>query len=366
MKKALALFAIASLIAAHSQGQKARKVFSAADSIVASPLVAGKLIIVNSIDSTCYALCADGFSIQWSYKADVPLRSQAAHAGGKIYLETGNSITCLDLTTGSFLWKYPEESPAVIKKDQWDFLRPSPLPYQGRIYCTDDYGNVYAADSAGNKAFSYNIGAEVPIRSGASVHRGLLMFGCWNGFIYLYSLAGDTIYLALNTVPKKSYPGHGAVTSPIVANNELITWGARSGMLQVYDLNAKMLRWQFPSPGETWLAAKPVFSKNELFFSSTDGRTIYCFVAASGFMKWSRELNQNIFAPPLITKKSIIAADGNAYDKGYGIIYYLSPINGGIGHSIAVEGNIFSQPAAYKKTILVSTDKGKLYSISRK
>lgn len=365
LKKIVAIAAISTLTGAPTMARKATQVFRAQGDIVASPVLTDNLIIVTSADSVCYALRRSDFSVAWQYKSLSPLRTSAIIADSSVFIETGNAITCLKLSDGTLRWKSPDNTCSrTTVVDRWDYHRSQPVLHNGIIYCGDDFGWVYGTDLRGKRVMEYHTGQFMPLRSSVAFCDSTMYFADWEGTLYGYDLAKDSVLFKFKTITAKPYDNYGAAITPIVIGKEVLMWGGRSSTIHAYDYRSNLSRWRKADGQEAWFAGTPVFFDNNVLIGSSDSKMMYCFEANSGNLRWSRQLDQNVFSAPLVTKKEIIACDGNAYEDGYGIIYFMSKINGTVMERITVKGSIFSTPVELdKKTLIVGSVGGYLYKI---
>ena len=348
-----------------ASGRNATEVFRAQADIVASPTLTEKLILVTSADSICYALSRSDYSVVWQYKSLSPLRTSALIIDTCVYLETDNAITCIGLSDGKFIWRSPDNiCTQTSEVDRWDYHRSQPVFHDGIIYCGDDFGWVYGTDLEGKRVFEFHTGNFAPVRSSVAFYENTMFFADWEGTLYGYGLKEDSILFSFKSIIEKPYDNYGAAFTPIVVGKEVLVWGGRTSTLHGYDYRSRLSRWRASDTQESWFSGTPVLYDNNLLIGTSDSKMLYCYVANSGQMKWSRVLDQNCFSAPLVTKKEIIACDGNAYEDGYGIIYFMSKYNGTIMERITVKGSIFSTPVELdKKTIIVGTLGGFLYKI---
>lgn len=355
------------IIVASAFARSIKKVFSADAAIVASPVVLEDKLVVTSADSCCYLLNLSDFSLIWKYKSKSPIRSSALVQDSYIYLETGNAITCLNLSDGRLKWKSPENTcTRTTDMDQWDYHRSAPVLYNDVLYAGDDFGWIYGTNLDGERIFEHHIGAFSPVRSDMKVINGLLYFGDWEGTLYAYDLYADSMAFTLPTVEVAPSENYGAIITPVVAGEEVACWGARNSTLLGFDYNSQLVRWRYTDESEAWISGTPVFDDDELYIGSSDSRTLYCFTANSGSLKWKTSIDQNIFSAPLVLKKDVVVCDGNAYEEGYGIIYFLDKEDGEILDRLSIKGSIFCTPVELKKSILVGNQLGGLYVISKK
>jgi len=360
-------FFLASFIAVLSfaSAKEAQKIFQTEGGIVAAPVVTDHLVLLCSIDSCCYAIDKKEFALVWKYKSKSPLRAPALVSDGRVYLEIGNAVTCLSEQDGSFIWKSPDNiCTRTTDMDDWDYHRSAPILYGDRMYTGDDFGWIYATDTSGKRVFEYHIGSFEPIRSTFCILDSTLFFGDWNGTLYAYSLSKDSLLYTFKTVPdKKPTENYGAFITPIVANEEIITWGSRNSSLFGFDHRVGVNRWRFQELSEAWISGTPVIYGSSLYIGGADSKAAYCFKANSGELKWKTDLDQNVFSAPLVTNKMMVICDGNAYENGYGIVYYLSKQNGKILEKVVLKGSIFADPVLLGRSVLVATLEGGVYLV---
>lgn len=365
VKKFAAVVAISIMAIAPALARKATQIFRAQGDIVASPALTENLIIVTSADSVCYALRRSDFSVAWQYKSASPLRTTALIVDSSVYIETGNAITCLKLSDGSLRWRSPDNTCSrTTVVDRWDYHRSQPVLHNGIIYCGDDFGWLYGTDLKGKRVFEYHTGQFLPLRSSVAFHDSTMYFADWEGTLYGYDLAKDSVVFKFKSVSAKPYDNYGAAITPVAIGKEVLMWGGRTSIIHAFDYRSNLSRWRKADGQEAWFSGTPVFFGDDVLIGSSDSKMMYCFEANSGKLLWSRPLDQNVFSAPIVTKKEIVACDGNAYEDGYGIIYFMSKVNGTILERVTVRGNIFSSAVELdKKTLIVGCVGGYLYKI---
>lgn len=344
--------------------KNATAVFTAESEIVSSPTLTDDYIIITSIDSVCYALSISDYSLQWKYKSKSPLRSSALVVDNRVYIETGNAVTCLELKTGKFLWKSPDNMcTRTTEVDQWDYYRSGLTYHQGVLYAGDDFGWIYGTDTTGKRVFEYHTGAFSVIHATPTIHDSIIYFGNYDGTVYAYGMREDSLLYTIDYVKEKPYDFYGAIMTPVVVAEEVMLWGGRNSTVYGFDYKSRVNRWSYKELSEAWLTGTPTLYKDKVFIGGSDSKAMYCFNAKSGKFIWKSAVDQNIFSPAVVTKNYVVVCDQNAYDSGYGIVYYMTHKKGDITDRVVVKGNIVSTPVFMGKTLLVTTRSGVVYAI---
>jgi len=156
--------------------------FAARDSVVSTPLAAGRRIYFGSFDGFVYALDAGSGALVWKYDTGSPVTSSPAFAGGRVIVGSRSyDLFALDAGTGRPAWERYSwfswvESPATVFRGSVyigssDAAKVSALDALSgrRLWETDVLGDAWAQPAVTDrKVFMGSVGAVhymVPLRA---------------------------------------------------------------------------------------------------------------------------------------------------------------------------------------------------------
>jgi len=172
--------------------------FKAGGPIVTSPIIAGGVVYIASLDGHLYAIDQESGKEKWNFKSRMPIASSPAVAGGTLYfVSSAGSLAALDVATGRRKWDYPTSKSWVIG---------TPAVRDGVVYVgTSDSSRFMALDAkSGRLRFNFKAGAY--IFSSAALAGDLAYVGSHNGRLYAVDAKTGALAWEFQTEASKQDP----------------------------------------------------------------------------------------------------------------------------------------------------------------
>jgi outer membrane protein assembly factor BamB len=205
--------------------------FEADSAIWASPLVDGDVVYVASLGHTLYALSLEDQSILWQADLEGGLTDAPVLVDGALYIGTlGAEVIKLDASTGEILWRVT--TPGSV----WA----TPIVQDDVVYLADQSGTVQALSAAnGSSIWTVNLEGQV-IGSLLPVEDGLIVVNS-TGSVLKFNLDGAQVW---------TQPINGTLYSDPKTAGDYILVGINDGdqLIQAVGLDGAMM-WTF-TPAE--------------------------------------------------------------------------------------------------------------------
>lgn len=148
--------------------------FKAKRAITSSPVPAGNMIYVASVDWTLYALEAVSGWPVWRFRMGKPSISTPAVGGSAVLIASADGcIYSLDARSGKEIWRHATEEQVTA----------SPLVHSGSVYCGSVDGHLYCLDAVtGKLRWRFRTGG--PITGAPCVANDLIFIGSHDRRIY--------------------------------------------------------------------------------------------------------------------------------------------------------------------------------------
>jgi len=276
----------------------------------------------------------------WTYQAGgSPSSSDPAVSGGRLYVgsEADYKVSCLNATTGVFLWSYTTGS----------FIYSSPAVSGGKVYiCCFAPAKIYCLNATtGAFIWSYTPGGVI-VRSSPAVSDGKVYIGCYDNKVYcLNADTGASIW---------NYTTGGFVASSPAVSNGKVYIGSSDH--KVYCLNAATgaLVWNYTA-GD-WVMSSPAISDGKVYIGSNDHK-VYCLNAATGALVWNYTTGGWVYSPP-----AVIA--GKVYVGSYDCkVYCLNASTGAFIWSYRTGSFVASGPAVSDSKVYLGSGDHKVYCL---
>jgi outer membrane protein assembly factor BamB len=230
------------------------------------------------------------FTSQYDNNFEAPYQNGPIYSDGKVYINTGNSITCLNSATGQILWG---------DQDGTDYYT-TPVVDNGKVFVgtlNDHYGSSGIPDTFAFKALDGNTGATIwkQVNGIQSVGSPI---AC-NGFVLYnsYSNTSNDQCVALDemtgTQVWATTSGNFLNYDPVHYDNLMICWTSNpQNQLEALDVSTGHVVWQTP-PGIGG-TSDPFVSHDTVFFSQSVATTtpsaqfqLVAVSAKTGAVLWS-------------------------------------------------------------------------------
>ena len=317
--------------------------FQTAGPVLASPIAAAGLTLVNGGDGVLYAVDSSTGNLRWRVPVgDALVAGTPAMADGIVYAAAqGHGLMALNLHSGAPLWRVDTHLPVraapivagsllfvmvgandllcldrLTGKEYWEFRSEDVLsdfwPSQGQPAITvDDGGLVFAALGAstefnalslrtGRKAWEQTMDSRMVGSPVYDAQLGLVFAATWSGQVYAMDGRTGTIKWRF-ALPKAGNIGVGFASGPALANGTLFV-GDYAGRVTALDAHSGKSRWVYQGHGS--IVATPVVRMAngegmDVYMANQNG-ILTALNATSGSMEWHIYLGELRSAPVLV------------------------------------------------------------------
>lgn len=286
---------------------------------------------------------------------------------GNLWVGAGQGIARLDLTDGSvYRQRMGDEvsAPPVVTHDRiyvaaWDG-RLTGMSLSGRpilsfptraeitaaplvselVYLAGRDGFLYALDASGGLKWGFQAGGQ--LAASPTLYRGLLFCSSENGWLYALDPQSGHLRYKVET---------GPVHSVTAAKGGLLFIPTWAGELHAFDPLTREVKWSYDLEGELWAA--PTVDEKRIFVASWAGK-LYALDVHSGDEVWELEVGKVTAA--LSLSHGILYA---ATEEGK--VLGIEASTGRILFEATGLGPIQAPPLPYRGALYVATLAGKLY-----
>src|SRR5579875_929704 len=311
--------------------------------VLASPIVAGGLALVNGGDGVLYAIDSSTGNLRWRVPVgDALVAGTPAVAEGVVYVAAqGHGLMALDLQSGTTLWQVDTRLPVraapivvgslllvmagandllcldrATGKEYWEFKSEDVLsnfwPSQGFPAVTiDDGGLVFAALGAstefnalnlrtGRKMWEQTVDSRMVGSPVYDASLGLVFVATWAGHVYAMDARTGTIKWRFSLLGAGNI-GTGFASGPALANDTLFI-GDYTGQVTALDAHSGKRRWIYQDHGS--IVATPVVrsvsgTAMDVFVTNQNGM-LTALDANDGSLEWHIYLGELRSAPVLV------------------------------------------------------------------
>jgi len=291
-------------------------------------------------------------------------------AGGRVYVNTGLEIICLDLTTGAVVWKYSRRQQRTATRD----LIGGGVVEGGRFYAVVA-GSLVALDAATGEAVWEATGEIEPIFGEAGLISqpmaagGRVFVGVTKvkpeGESFLMALdAADgslvaRVFLESHSQPR--YLGLGALGSPPVMLGDAVVYCTNLGTVASADADSLEVNWlwRYPfapsalkahgiSASRRWAANPPAIIGDTVVVAPQDSHWLYALNLHDGSVRWRQpRRDARYFVAP--------AGSGRVFTFGRGVSAVDLATGKLLWTSKRLEGEPTGRPAVGVREMLVPT-----------
>jgi outer membrane protein assembly factor BamB/tetratricopeptide (TPR) repeat protein len=237
----------------------------------------GRALAVGSNDRNVYALSVEDGRRLWEFRADGPVVASPALAGDLVLVGSlDRNVYALSTTDGRVRWRF-ETGGAVTA---------APVALDGAVYVGADDGHLYILDGASGRVRA-RLKTGGPIESAPCVRReppkpgaealapaasadpllGQVVYvGSTDGAVYAWDAA--------RAAPRWKFATQGAIRGAPVADDRFLYVGSADHSLYVLDLASGTLCWKAKTGGI--IAAAPALLNDLLYLGSGD-QALYAF-----------------------------------------------------------------------------------------
>ncbi len=321
--------------------------------VLASPVVAGGLTLVNGGDGVLYAVDSSTGSLRWRVPVgDALVAGTPAVADGVVYVAAqSHGLMALNLDTGASLWTVDMHLPVraapivagsllfvmaganvlfcldrLTGKEYWEFKSEDVLsdfwPSQGQPAITVDDGElVFAALGAstefnalslrtGRKAWEQTMDSRMVGWPVYDAQLGLVFAATWSGHVYAMDGRTGTIKWRF-ALPKAGNIGVGLASGPALANGILFI-ADYAGQIIALDARNGKSRWVYQDYGS--IVATPVVrlangAEMDVYVTNQDGN-LTAINGINGLQEWHIYLGELRSEPVLVNGTLFVGSVG--------------------------------------------------------
>jgi outer membrane protein assembly factor BamB len=313
-------------------------------------------------------------NIRWSYKTNTAW-SNPSIDNGKIYIDGGYKMYCLDANTGSKIWQYPINSNLAtntvangkvyighsaymycLNADTgakiWEYttgfmVESSPAVANGKVYfssCEDNENGKVLCLNADTGAKIWEYLTDSYMFSSPAVA---------NGKVYIGSAFENKFYcLNADTGVKIWESSIGWLYSSAAVVNGKVYIGSDDGKVYCFNADTGEKIWDY-STGNS-VQSSPAVTNNKVYVGSADGK-VYCFNADTGEKIWDYTTGNSVHSSPAV-------ADGKVYigSNDYKV-YCLNTDTGAEIWDYTTGADVGSSPAIANGMVYIASNDGKVY-----
>ena len=264
-------------------------------------------------------------SILWSYNTGSTVESSITESGNYVYAPSGDTIYCLNASTGTQVWSYTTGGYA------W-----GPAVSNGYVYVSSGDHNVYCLNAlTGAEVWSYTTGGEVFTPTVA------------NGYVYVGSEDNNVYCLNAQTGAEVwSFTTGGWAYVPSVSGNYVYV-GSNDHNLYCLNANTGAEVWSYTTG--SFVISTPAVSGGYVYVGSDD-HNVYCLNAQTGAKVWSYSTSSEVLCSPAVSGNGYVyvgSSDSN--------VYCLNAQTGSLVWRYTTGGVVTSAPALSNGTLYIGS-----------
>jgi outer membrane protein assembly factor BamB len=385
--------------------------FKTGGPIVTSPVVAGGVVYIASLDGHLHAIDQESGAEKWKFKSRLPIASSPAVDGGTLYfVSSAGSLAALDVATGTPKWVFVIEyerrfeaknlhglpPAAQTIPDAWDVYTSSPAVARGKVYFGSGDGNVYAVD-AGTGVLQWKFATGDVVHASPAVVESTVYIGGWDS--RMHALDADTGQQRWVFEAGQDPVIHNQVGfqgSPAVADG-VVYVGCRDAHVYALDAASGRRKWDYPT-SKSWVIGTPAVRDGVVYVGTSDSSRFMALDARTGRLRFNFKAGGYVFSSAAIAGGLVYFGSHNgrlyALDAKIGNLEWefqteaakqdplrLLKADGTLGEAIfapvfgdfqdmyiafqrfASIGAILSSPAVDRGTVYVGSMDGNLYAL---
>nr|WP_314717044.1 PQQ-binding-like beta-propeller repeat protein [uncultured Fretibacterium sp.] len=316
--------------------------FRAEAPLTSSVAVAGGLVLAGDSVGNLYAVHSASGQAAWIYNGTNSIVGRPTVAGNKvIFAQADGTITCLSLKNGDVAWQYvpPEESYAA------ETVVDGAAVGDGKVFFVKGDGKLYAISAVNGRAlWTYN--SELELRSAPAFASGLVLLGEQRGVFSAISPANG----------KRLWGGGagGAINTPATdgANVYFSSW---DGSVQSVRIKGVVPQWK-SDVGDP-ITTPPFIGGGKVFVGTANGK-VAALDSRSGSVLWTFDTQGGNMAAQPVFAEGLVFAGG-----GQGTLFVLDAASGTERFTFSAGAGINSSPAFSGGVLYLASADGNLYAI---
>ncbi len=319
------------------EGVKPLWVFSCEDEIRSSPLIYKGSLYVGARDNNLYALDISDGSFRWKYPTEHGIVSSPAVAEEEnvvVFGSLDHLLYAVEMRMGQLAWTVPTKGP----------VQSSPVVTHGHVFFGSDDGTLYAVRAAtGRTQWTWEGGD--PIRTRPLVTEELIVVGQESGYVVGLDLAGQLVW---------RFKAKRAVYSSPLAHEGLIMFGSMDWHVYALEVAHGWKVWAYRTNRP--VISSPALGDGKIYIGSVDGN-LYAIDVSSGKERWHFETEGQVTSSPAYV-------DGVVYFGGAdGKVYSLDAKTGQLRWSYETQGAIISSPAVHDGVVYIGSKDHRIYAL---
>ncbi len=293
--------------------------FKAQGPIVSSAAIAGGLVYVADYAGYLYALDQQTGAEKWQFKSSRAIASSPAVTDKALYFVSSvGGLASLDLVSGKPNWVfvadydkkfeaknlhgYPPAAQTI--PDAWDVFVSSPAVAEGRAYFGSGDGGVYAVD-ADSGVLQWKFSTGDVVHSSPAVVDGTVYIGSWDGRLYAIDAdTGSRKWVFQGGQDPAIHNQVGFQSSPAVVDG-VVYVGSRDAHVYAIEAGTGVKKWDYPT-SKSWVIGTPAVYEGTVYVGTSDSSRFLALDAKTGKLKFNFDAKAYVFS-------SAALAGGSAY-----------------------------------------------------
>lgn len=300
-----------------------------------SPVIIDSTVFVANLRGELYGISVStGKRLGWVTVGEA-IQGSPIIEGNVAYIAAANtreSLIAYDLLQGKVLWK-----------QEFGDIEVTPLLYRGKIYFGNTAGMFFCVNRInGEMEWKYRLSENTKrkgIRSSATAHDSLVIFGTEDGSVY----ALDATYGS----ERWSYNTGAPIFASLAVNAGVVYCGNMDGNLYALNAGNGAVVWKF-SAGSS-LYATPSFSGGILLIGTTGGK-LFGVNVSDGTNVWTTDLNSVVNSSAVIS--GTVAYVGTLKKE----LVAIKVDDGTVVWRQTLKGRVKTSPAIAQGKVIIATD----------
>ncbi|HXI03873.1 MAG TPA: PQQ-binding-like beta-propeller repeat protein [Candidatus Saccharimonadales bacterium] len=283
--------------------------FKAGAPIVGSPVVAGGVVYIASLNGYLYAIDEASGQEKWKFKSRMPIASTPAVAGDLLYfVSSAGAIAALAVADGKPRWVYATEFErkyeakglhgypyaAQTIPDGWDLFISSPAVSGGRVFFGSGDGGVYAVD-AGTGVLQWKFSTGDVVHGSPAVSGGIVYIGSWDSRLYAIDAETGQQRWAFQAGEDPAIHNQvGFQSSPAVADG-IVYVGCRDAHVYALDAATGTKKWDYPT-SKSWVNGTPAVAGGLVYVGTSDSSRFMALDARTGQLRFNFDAGAYVFS----------------------------------------------------------------------
>lgn len=283
--------------------------FKTNGAITGSPVVAGGLVYIGSLDGYLYAIEQETGKEKWKHRTRQQVSGTPAVANGIIYYEATDGVMyAAAADTGTRKWVFVTEAekrfeakglhgappPDQTIPDSWDLFSSSPAVANGKVYFGSGDGNVYALD-ADTGVLQWKFATKDVVHASPAVVNGTVYIGSWDSNLYALDAESGQEKWHFKAGEDPVYHNQiGFQSSPAVVDGTVYA-GCRDGHVYALDATTGRKKWDF-STSKSWVLGTPAVVNGTVYVGTSDSFRFHALDAKTGRPRYTFDTGGYVYS----------------------------------------------------------------------